>query len=94
MNMREFAALKVGDKISNQFSGSHGEVVETTDSGVRVCWGWNNRPTPQTAPTFAYTVQSTAWMHWSKPESNVSPELDKAISDELADKPASIVGEA
>ncbi len=44
MNIKEFAALKVGDKISNPATGpvepkGQGEIVEATDSGVRVVWG-------------------------------------------------------
>lgn len=60
MNIREFAALKVGDKIMNPMNhGNVAEVVETSDSGVRICWqGSQTR--------FFYSVNSTAWMHWSK----------------------------
>jgi len=41
MNLQEFAALKVGDKIENPADGgaSVGEIVETLDRGVRVVWG-------------------------------------------------------
>lgn len=62
MNLKEFAALKVGDKIENPMApGSVAEVVETADSGVRIAW--NSNPT-----RFFYSVQSTAWMHWNKVE--------------------------
>jgi hypothetical protein len=58
MNVQEFAALKVGDKISNPMNGSTGHVTATNDSGVRVAWG--------VSPVdFMYTVNSTAWMHWT-----------------------------
>lgn len=63
MNISEFSALKVGDKVENVFSHSTGEVVETTDSGVRVRWG----AIPGAMPFF-YSVVSTSWFHWSKPE--------------------------
>ena len=41
MHLKEFAALKVGDKIENPADGgaSVGEIVECTSSGVRVVWG-------------------------------------------------------
>lgn len=90
MNLQEFAALKAGDRIENAMSNSRGEVTEVTANGVRVSWG----PHGDNVHGFLYSVQGTAWMHWSKVESNVSPELDKAISAELADKPPSIMGKA
>lgn len=73
MNMQEFAALKVGDKIENPMNGSTGEVTATSDGGVRVVWG--RRMFAQAAPStsFFYSVQSTAWMHWRKAE-NAGPE--------------------
>lgn len=64
MNLKEFAALKVGDKISNDMQGStsHGEVTSISDSGVRVVWGKrHNTETP-----FFYSVNTTAWMHWTR----------------------------
>lgn len=65
MNINEFAALKVGDKIEcpmNNVSGSVGEVAEVTDTGIRVVWG--SRHANETR--FYYSVNSTAWMHWSQ----------------------------
>lgn len=59
MNLQEFAALKPGDKVENHFAHTRAEVVEATDSGVRVKWS-------ETSPSFFYSVQGTAWMHWSK----------------------------
>jgi len=64
MNLSEFAALKVGDKIENLSHGgcSVGEVVETLDRGVRLVWGLrHDRET-----RFFYSVVGTAWMQWSK----------------------------
>lgn len=59
MNFREFAALKTGDKIENPMApNSVAEVVEVTDSGVRIMWSG-------TSTRFFYSVQSTAWMHWT-----------------------------
>lgn len=66
MNITEFAALKVGDKVQNLALGGSGagEVVETTESGVRVVWGArHDRET-----RFFYSGVGTAWFHWSKVE--------------------------
>jgi hypothetical protein len=64
MNLQEFAALKAGDKIDNAMAQSQGEVTEATAHGVRVRWGV---PTGgRDSVTFQYTVQSTAWFHWSR----------------------------
>lgn len=84
MNLQEFAALKVGDHIENVFSGGKGEVMAVTNSGVRVRW-------PPSHAEFEYLAMSTAWMHWSKVPSAVSPELDAAIEDELQNPPGSIM---
>jgi hypothetical protein len=65
MNIKEFAALKVGDKIENHAAGGvghTGEVVETTPSGVRVVWGPHNAHETR----FFYSVVGTAWMNWNK----------------------------
>ena len=65
MNIKEFAALKVGDHVTNAMNaGSRGEITETSDSGVRVIWG----PRHFRETSFFYSVNSTAWMHWSKAE--------------------------
>lgn len=61
MNLQEFADLKPGDKVVNLMSGSAGEVVEALPNGVRVSWGGNSLP-------FFYSVQTTAWTHWSTPD--------------------------
>ncbi len=63
MNIKEFSALKVGDKISNPAIGgmNQGEIVECTSSGVRVVWGArHDRETK-----FFYSVVGTSWMQWS-----------------------------
>lgn len=62
MNLQEFAALKVGDKIDVPMLGnSKGVVSEVTAAGVRVAWEGG-----RSAVTFMYTVSSTSWMHWSR----------------------------
>lgn len=66
MNLQEFAALKTGDKIENAMSVSQGEVTEVTQAGVRVRWGVAAQLGADV--TFTYSVQSTAWFHWSKIE--------------------------
>lgn len=70
MNVKEFAALKVGDKIANDMSSSRGEVTEVNDQGVRVAWGPVPSDSGMTAVrvTFQYVVNSTSWFHWSKLE--------------------------
>ena len=65
MNVQEFSALKEGDKVRNYANGDGGgtgEVVETTDSGVRVVWG--NRHDRETR--FFYSVAGTAWFQWTR----------------------------
>lgn len=65
MNIEQFAALKVGDKVQNGINpGAPGEVVETTERGVRVVWG--ARHNAETA--FSYLATGTAWFHWNKLE--------------------------
>lgn len=63
MNIQEFAALKVGDQISNPMAQqrSIGTITETTASGVRLRWG-DDPGTTQ----FFYSVQTTAWTHWER----------------------------
>jgi hypothetical protein len=62
MNVKEFASLKVGDKIRNDASNSDGTVTERDEDGVYIAWGAN------AARPFYFTAQSTAWFHWSKVE--------------------------
>ena len=64
MNLQEFAALKVGDAVENPMNGpalAAGTVVEITPSGIRVVWG--KRHDRETK--FFYSVNTTAWMHWT-----------------------------
>lgn len=70
MNLQEFSALKVGDKIENPSSQSSGEVTETTNRGVRVRWGTG---APGNSVTFFYDVQGTTWFHWNKIEPETQP---------------------
>lgn len=63
MNLQEFAALKVGDQIDNPMSSSQGTVCSVEPSGVRIKWGAGLGEAP-----FFYSVNTTAWMHWSKKE--------------------------
>lgn len=62
MNLQQFSALKVGDKIETSMMGfgdpHRGTVSSVSDSGVRVRWGTSTME-------FFYSVNSTAWMHWS-----------------------------
>lgn len=64
MNIQQFAALKVGSKISLPAAGngSIGTVTEISDAGVYVAWGAN------AARPFFYSVNSTAWFQWEKVE--------------------------
>lgn len=63
MNIEEFAALKVGDKITNPMNpGAAGEVASVEAGGLRIVWG--ERGPNETR--FYYSVNTTAWMHWSK----------------------------
>lgn len=60
MNLQEFAALKVGDKIQNLALGSHiGVVSEVTDRGVKVKW-------PPSSQEHFFSAAGTAWFQWSK----------------------------
>lgn len=67
MNLQQFAALKVGDKIENAFTGGVGTVTEVTEGGVRVRWGLVDG---SSGVTYFFSVNSTAWMHWSKADDN------------------------
>lgn len=65
MNIAEFAALKSGDKIENLMNpGPVGEVTEAAPGGVRIVWG----PRHPHETHFFYSVQTTAWMHWTLAE--------------------------
>jgi hypothetical protein len=65
MNIKEFVALKVGNYVENGMNNNcRGEVIDASDSGVRVIWG----PRHDRETAFFYSVNSTAWMHWSQVE--------------------------
>lgn len=68
MNLEQFAALKVGDKIDNPMSQSQGTVTELVQDGVRVRWG---NGAPGKTVEFTYVVNSTAWFHWVLPGANL-----------------------
>jgi len=80
MNIEEFAALKVGNKITNPMNqGATGEVVSVEAGGVRVVWG----PRHDHETRFYYSVNTTAWMHWSKnDETSVQTGPDDAAHTE------------
>lgn len=61
MNIQEFAALRVGDKINNLMGNSSGIVTGVFDSGVVVRWGVAGG-----GVDFKYTINTTSWFHWSK----------------------------
>lgn len=66
MNLQQFAKLKEGDKIESCVGAgtTYGEVVEVDKAGVKIVWG-------QRSPHerhFHFSVQSTAWFHWTKLE--------------------------
>lgn len=67
MDLKQFAALKVGDRIENHMSNSTGEVVSIDETGVRLRW-IGAGVVGSNAPTWHYPVNSTAWFHWNKVE--------------------------
>lgn len=68
MNINEFSELKAGDRVRNDMTHSDGTVTELLKDGVRVQWG--AKDSTRSVVTFAYTVNSTAWYHWSTPDEN------------------------
>lgn len=80
MNLKEFGALKIGDKIDNPATGGvgHGEVVECTSSGVRVVWG----PRHDRETRFFYSVVGTAWMNWNKVPPVDAADVEREASTE------------
>lgn len=66
MNINEFLALKVGDRISNPMSNTSGTVTALLrdrrhqQEGVAIQWDGTD---PDTARQF--TKHTTAWMHWT-----------------------------
>ena len=68
MNVQEFAKLKEGDKIVNYVSGrTNGTIVSVEKMGV--CIRWNDDPA---SPSFFYSVNGTAWFHWTKVEEDAT----------------------
>ena len=63
MNIQEFAALKVGDKVENAATYSKGEITKTVDAGVFVVWGTRSALERE----FFYSAVGTAWFQWNKP---------------------------
>jgi hypothetical protein len=62
MNVDEFSALKVGDKVQNgMLMNEPGTVCERTPHSVKIKWGNNNTP-------YTYLIVGTAWFHWVKVE--------------------------
>lgn len=63
MNLQEFLALEIGDKIENAMTSGEGTVTAVAPFGsdrlVSVEWG-------PTGIKFSYSVHSTAWFHWSR----------------------------
>lgn len=76
MNLQEFAALKVGDKIENHMSHSSGVVTEVSKTGVHVRWGVQ----AGNIVTFHYSVHGTVWFHWSLVEPPMTAEKAEDLS--------------
>lgn len=76
MDVREFAALKEGDVIEHPMGGSTGTVTAVEKMGVRVRWGESS----PNAPTFFYSVQGTAWFHWSRAEPPMTAERAEELT--------------
>ena len=92
MNIKEFAALKVGDLIDNAASNSRGEVVSIDETGIRLRWVGAGRPDiPGNAVTWHYSAQSTAWFNWSKvedvPQQSTAGEADTGHKVHIEDTP-------
>lgn len=77
MNLREFNALKIGDKVENGITSGEGTVsaVQELRTGrvVLVKWGATGIAG---GVEFTYPVQSTAWTHW-----NVAPDHNEHPGD-------------
>ena len=69
MNLQEFAALKEGDAIEYPMGGGIGTITVVEKTGVRVRWGDSLH-----SPTFFYSVQGTAWFHWTRQEPPMTAE--------------------
>ena len=75
MDIREFAALKEGDVIEHPMGGSTGTITAVEKMGVRVRWGNSLH-----SPTFFYSVQGTAWFHWSRAEPPMTAERAEELT--------------
>lgn len=70
MNLAEFNALKIGDKVENAMTNGEGIVSAVHEARGRIVagtvtvkWGPNGG-----VIEFSYTAHSTAWFHWNKVE--------------------------
>lgn len=59
MNIKEFAALKTGDRIANPMAGTAATVTDTDGGGITVRWDGSEL-------TRYYGAVTTAWTHWTK----------------------------
>lgn len=59
MNIRDFAALKAGDRIAHPMAGTAGTVTDTDGGGITVRWDGSEL-------TRYYGAVTTAWLHWIK----------------------------
>jgi hypothetical protein len=64
MNIKEFAALKAGDRIVNPMACTAGSVTDTDGGGVTVQWDGSEL-------TRYYGAVTTAWMHWTKADGGI-----------------------
>jgi hypothetical protein len=65
MNLQEFSALRVGDKVEIPMTnGNVGEVTAIEDNGIQVAWNGGR--------SWFYSASGTAWMHWTKAEAPAS----------------------
>lgn len=76
MNAKEFAALKVGDRIENLMAGTAGTITAVNDAGCHVRWDSERRMRLGDAPgnVYHYSVTTTAWMHWTREETATAGE--------------------
>ncbi len=73
MNIKQFAALKPGDKIIGML-GQRGEVIKASDAGVVMTWEGSDRP-------YEFSVQSRAWTHWSQVVPITTDDLERHEGD-------------
>lgn len=64
MNAKEFAALKLGDRIENLMAGTAGTITAVDEAGCHVKWDGGDAP----GNVYRYSVTTTAWMHWTREE--------------------------